>query len=62
MTRHELTKEKREVKVNLYCRGLTLIGGDSNRIRLRDKYATRPTIYTKRKTCVKREADHGLIM
>ena len=34
MTCRKLTKEKRKVKVNLYCQGLTLIGGDSKRIRL----------------------------
>ena len=28
----------------------------------KDKYATRLTIYTKRKACVKREADRGSIM
>ena len=41
--------QKREEKGTVYIDSdITLVGGDSKRIRLRDKYATRPTIYTKR--------------
>ena len=57
-----LTKEKKRIRDNLYWQGLTLVGGDSKRIRLKNMYATGPTIYNKRKTCVTCEVDHGSIM
>ena len=60
--RHGLTSEQGEEETVYIDKDITLVGGDSKRIRLRDKYATRPTIYTKRKTCVTHEVDHRSIM
>ena len=56
-----LTSEQVEEGTVYIDKDITLVGGDSKRIRLKNKYATRPTIYTKRKTYVTCETDHGLI-
>ena len=57
-----LTENKKGIEWIFIDEGSHSCSGDSKRIRLRDKYATRPTIYTKWKTCVTHEADHGLII
>ena len=43
---HGLTSEQGEEGTVYIDKDITLVGGDSKRIRLRYKYATRPTIYT----------------
>ena len=58
---HGLTGNKRRIEWIFIDKGSHCCSGDSKRIRLKNKYATRPTIYTKRKTCVTHEADHRSI-
>ena len=43
-----LTENKKGIEWVFIDKGSHCCSGDSKRIRLRDKYATRPTIYTKR--------------
>ena len=43
---HGLTSEQEGEETVYIDKNITLVGGDSKRIRLRYKYATRPAIYT----------------